>query len=130
MDSRVIDLLEKAKATAMNAASAAGKAADSATKIAGGLFETTKLNLQVFDLNTDIELLFKEIGKSVYLTHTGADIDAEEISAKVNAIDEKYAKIQQLRQNIEERRDSLKCKECGRECERGDTFCRSCGKSL
>jgi hypothetical protein len=130
MESKMHDMLEKAKATAMTAATAAGKAADSATRMAGGLFETTKLNLQVFDLNTDIELLFKEIGKAVYLTHTGAAADAEEINDKIAVIDGKYAKIRELKAQIEERRDTLRCPSCGAECAKEDVYCRVCGQHL
>lgn len=130
MDPKVLELLEKAKATAMTAATAAGKAADSATRIAGDLFESTKLNLQIFDLNTDIELLFKEIGKSVYLTHTGAEVDAEDINAKILAIDSKYGKIREIREQVEARREEIKCQSCGCECSKEDVFCRSCGQPL
>ena len=65
MEQKIKELLEKVKITASTAAEVAGKAADAATKKAGEIAGVTKLNLQVFDLNTDIELLFKDIGKSV-----------------------------------------------------------------
>ena len=130
MDPKVLEILEKAKATAMTAASAAGKAADSATRFAGDLFENTKLNLLIFDLNTDIDLLFRDIGKSVYLTHTGAEVDADDISGKIAAIDEKYLRIKELRVQIEEKKVSLSCKVCGSECKKEDVYCHSCGKPL
>ncbi len=130
MDPRISEILERAKATAMNAATAAGKAADSAGKIAGDLFETTKINLQVFDLNTDIELLYKEIGKCVYLTHTGADVNADDITAKIAAIDEKFGRISELKELIAERKSVLRCEACGAECEKTAVFCSICGKPL
>ncbi len=130
MDQKIKDLLEKVKATATTAAEAAGKAADAASKKAGELAGITKLNLQIFDLNTDIELLFKEIGKSVYLTHTGAEIETEEIDGKIAQIDEKYAKIAELKENIASRKTTSRCPNCGRECDKGDAFCSSCGAML
>lgn len=130
MDPKVYELLEKARATAMNAATAAGKAADSATKMAGELFEVTKLNLQVFDLNTDIELLYKEIGKIVYLTHTGAEVDADEISAKIAVIDEKQAAIKELKHQVELRKNLIKCPGCGKDCDRSDLYCKNCGAAI
>jgi len=130
MDPKVLEILEKAKATAMTAASAAGRAADSAGKLAGDLFSSTKLNLQIFDLNTDIELLFKEIGKAVYLTHTGADVDAEEIGAKISAIDAKYLRIREIKEQIEARRETVRCPECGVECNKENAFCHICGQAL
>lgn len=130
MDQKLMELLEKIKATAATAAEAAGKAADVASKKASELAGVTKLNLQVFDLNTDIELLFKDIGKAVYLTHTGAEIEAEEIDAKIALIDEKYAKIAELRECIASKKTTFCCSNCGRECDKGDAFCSSCGAAL
>ena len=118
MDQKIKDLLEKVKVTATTAAEAAGKAADAASKKAGELANVTKLNLQIFDLNTDIELLFKEIGKSVYLTHTGAEID------------EKYAKIAELKECIASRKTTCRCPNCGCECDKADSFCSACGTKL
>ena len=130
MDQKIKDLLEKVKVTATTAAEAAGKAADVASKKAGELANVTKLNLQIFDLNTDIELLFKEIGKSVYLTHTGAEIEAEEIDSKIVQIDEKYAKIAELTECIASRKTTCRCPNCGCECDKTDSFCSACGTKL
>ena len=130
MDQKIKDLLEKVKVTATTAAEAAGKAADVASKKAGELANVTKLNLQIFDLNTDIELLFKEIGKSVYLTHTGAEIEAEEIDSKIVQIDEKYAKIAELKECIASRKTTCRCPNCGCECNKTDSFCSACGTKL
>ena len=130
MEQKIKDILEKVKVTATTAAEAAGKAADVASKKASELAGITKLNLQIFDLNTDIELLFKEIGKSVYLTHTGAEIEAEEIDGKIAQIDEKYARIAELKEMIASRKSGCKCPSCGSECDKGDAFCSSCGAPL
>jgi len=130
MDQKVKDIIEKAKATAVNAAAATGKVADSASKKASGIIEITKLNFQIFDMNTDIELLFKEIGKCVYLTHTGAEVDADEITNKIAEIDEKYQKIAEMKKQINEKKEQVKCAACGKECDKDDAFCRSCGSPL
>ena len=125
-----MSVLPTFRATATTAAEAAGKAADVASKKAGELASITKLNLQIFDLNTDVELLFKEIGKSVYLTHTGAEIEAEEIDSKIAQIDEKYAKIAELKECIASRKTTCRCPNCGRECEKDDAYCSVCGTPL
>lgn len=130
MEQKVKELIERAKVTAANAASAAGKAADSASKKAGGLVELTKQNFRIFDLNTDIELLMKEIGKLVYATHRGEEIDADEITERLNQIDEKNEEIDRLKERIAERKTVLRCPECGAACDREDAFCRCCGTEL
>lgn len=130
MDPKVKVLVEKAKLTASAAADAAGRAASSASKKAGSLMEVTKLNMKVFDLNTDIELLYKEIGKCVYLTHTGTEVDPEEISAKITEIDEKYAKIAELKNELAARKSTKTCPVCGKPCSKDDAFCSVCGTEL
>ena len=109
---------------------AASKAADSASKKAGGLVELTKQNFRIFDLNTDIELLLKEIGKLVYATHTGEEIDADEITERLNQIDEKNEEIARLKERIAERKTAVRCPECGEVCEKEDAYCRKCGTAL
>ena len=86
MDKRVKDLLEKVKITAGAAVEAAGKAAESAGKKAGEVVENTKLSLKIFDLNSEIEIAYKEIGRLVYMTHAGLEADAEELTGDVLAV--------------------------------------------
>jgi len=130
MDQNVKEIFEKVKATASIAYAAAGKAAEAAGKKAGEMVESTKLNLQVFDLNTEIEILYKEIGKLVYKTHIGDDVDAEEVDKQISAIDEKYAKINELRQKLAELKHTMQCPNCGKEVEKNDTYCKSCAYKL
>ena len=130
MDPKVRDLIEKVKASAITAAESAGKVADSAAKKAGEFVETAKLNLKVFDLNTDIELGYKEIGKNVYMTHIGAEIDAESIETKLAELDEKFAKIDLLKAELAARKSTITCPGCGKECGKNDEYCSACGTSL
>ena len=87
MDEKVKELLEKAKLTAGLAADTAVKAASVVTQKSNRLVEKTKQNLKVFDLNNEVELLMREIGRMVYLTHTGAETDEAELEAKLAQID-------------------------------------------
>ena len=60
MDNRVAMMLEKAKVVAGKTSQAATRAVESAGKAAGDMAQATKLNLQIFDLNTECEVLYKE----------------------------------------------------------------------
>ena len=130
MDPKVREIIERVKATAMNAAEAAGHAMDVATQKAGEFVDVTKLNLKVFDLNTDIDLLYKEIGKNVYLTHTGEEVDPELIEEKIAEIDEKMARIEELKAEITNKKNTTTCPNCGCECQKGDSYCRVCGAAM
>ena len=66
MDAKMQTFLEKVKVMADKTGKAAGRAADAAGKKATELASATRINLQIFDLNTECEVLFKEIGKMVY----------------------------------------------------------------
>ena len=127
MEAKVKEILEKVKVTACAAGRAAENAANVASKKAGEALETTKLTLVNFDLNTDIELLYREIGKLVYLTHEGADIDPECITDKIALIDEKFEKIEANKKQIAYRKTVAVCPDCGKECKKEDAFCSACG---
>ena len=107
MDEKVKELLEKAKLTAGMAADTAVKAAGAVTQKSTRLVEKTKQNLKVFDLNNEVELLMREIGRMVYLTHTGAETDEQELESKLAQIDEKYAQINEIRAQLEEQNRRL-----------------------
>jgi len=130
MEQRVKEILEKVKASAVTAAEMAGKAAGAAGKKAGGFVETTKLNLQIFDLNTDIDLAFKEIGKNIYATHIGEEVPADIIESKLAEIDGKYARISEIKGEIALKKSTEKCPSCGKTCDREDIYCRYCGTML
>ena len=134
MDKKVSDFLERAKVSAelfANRSSAiAAQAADSAGKTAATMMETTKLNLQIFDLNTEVEILYKEIGKIVYRVHIGAEADQEDMQIKLGLIDEKLDKIASLRARLREVKADVVCPNCGKNCADGDQFCSNCGAQL
>ncbi len=130
MDPDVKTLIERAKATATYAAGQAGKAAGAATRKAGDVAMLTKLNLQIFDLNTDIDAVYREIGRLVYLTHAGEEIDDNELNDKLAQIDEKLAKVAELKEVVSSSRATAVCPVCGKECGRDDVFCSRCGHKL
>ena len=78
-------------------------------------------------MNTEIELLYKEIGKLVYATHNGEDVTAEEVDEKLSLIDEKLAQIKAMKEKMAEKKADVKCPVCGRNCDKDDVYCRFCG---
>ncbi len=134
MDTNVNNLLEKVKVSAEMVASYTGKAAtraaDAAGKTATTVMETTKMNLQIFDLNTELEILYKEIGKIVYDVHCGIEVDQDDIQTKLDLIDEKRQKIEEIRENLNEVKSDQICPNCGKSCSKEDTFCSCCGAQL
>lgn len=131
MDPRMNDMLEKMRIAAAQTAQAMGKAADIASKKTNEFVAGAKSNLQIYELNSQIEGLMREIGRCVYLAHTGAQVEPGEIDGKIAAIDEKYALIAKMKEeNAPRRPASGICPECGSPCGPEDAFCRHCGSPL
>ena len=119
MDEKIQLLLEKAKVYAGKT----GQAAESAGRKATELAQATRLNLQIFDLNTECEVLYKEIGKLMYDVHQGIEADESGIQDRLAKLDERREKIEGLRGQISLLRSSVRCPNCGR-------FCAGCGGTL
>lgn len=128
MDSRVQMLLEKARIIADKTGQMAVRAADTAGKVATEMAQSTRMNLQVFDLNTECEVLYKEIGKMVYDTHTGAEIDDDMLEDLLLHVDENRDRIAALKSKLAEAKNV--CPNCGQTCGKEDTFCANCGAQL
>lgn len=132
MDDKIKSIISAVKATAVAAGQAAGRAAEATGKKAGEVVEQTKLNLHIIDLESEINDLYKEIGRLVYASKNETGIDTSEIEAKIFRIDELREEIEQTRAKIDVLKRTRKCPnpDCGRKCSKEDKFCSSCGAVL
>ena len=130
MDERAKELLEKVKLTAAAAADAASQVAGSVTKRGGRVVTKTKRTLKLMDLNNEIELAMRDIGRMVYLTHTGTETDEEALQARLEEIDAKYAEIADLKAEQAALRTTVVCPVCGKTVDKNDIYCRVCGEKL
>lgn len=130
MDDTVRALFERVRQTAESMGDAAGVTARAAGKYAGGLLDAAKLNMRIFDLNTEVSTLLREIGQSVYDAHKGAGVDDAALDERLRAIGEKKTEIESLRARINALRGSRPCPRCGADCGREDAYCRRCGGAL
>lgn len=130
MDIRVQSFLDKVKDMAEKTGEAASCAADTVRKKATELASATRLNLQIFDLNTECEVLYKEMGRMVYDLHRGIEVSNEAMDEKIAAVDAKQEKIAALREQLTGMKTLVVCPHCGRTCSREDAFCAGCGGAL
>ena len=130
MNDKLNDLLAKVRASATVAGEYATKAAKDVGKAASGAYNVSKLNLQIFDLNTDLDVLYKDIGRLIYASHQGKDTPSDELEAKLALADEKTAKIEALRAEIAAHKDAQVCPDCGSVGSREDKFCSKCGAQM
>lgn len=93
MDAKVRELLNKVKEGALTY----GKAA---SRFATDTAEKARINLQIFDLNTEIDVAYKEIGKLVYAMHAGDEVCNEAVQSQIEAIDSKNVQLGELRSRL------------------------------
>ncbi len=117
--SKIDELFNKAKAVA----NAAGKKT-------GEMVETSKLKLQVVQINSDIDKIYKRIGELTY-SQARNHIDAHrEIEDAMAEIDKMYQEVEDLNIKINNSQQIIKCGNCGAANPIESIFCSRCGKSL
>ena len=130
MNDNVTALLERVRETAVKMGDMAGVTARYAGKYAGQMVDAAKLNMRIYDLNTECSQLLQEIGRVVYDTHRGLEPGAGALAEPLSRLDEKNADIAQLKDRIAALRSGRECRVCGALCGTEDKFCRSCGAAL
>ena len=130
METNVSMLLEKIKVVAEQTRTATVRVADKTGKKVNEMAQATRLNLQVFDLNTECEVLYKEIGKTIYDIHQGVEVEDGTVEEKLARLDDLQSHIEALRGQISELKTVCTCPRCGRQCSREDAYCAGCGAPL
>lgn len=130
MDHNVSMLLEKIKVVAEQTRTVTVRAADRAGRKANEMAQATRLNLQIFDRNTECEVLYKEIGKVIYDIHQGTETEEDRIEDKLLALDALHAELDALRKELASLKTVCICPHCGRQCSCEDAYCAGCGKPL
>ncbi len=130
MDERVKELLDRIRDTAGAAADAAADTARVAGKKAGQMVDAAKLNVQIFDLNSELNDILRQLGQVMYDTHRGVETDNDNLPQLLAKADELSVRIAELRERVSALRQSRTCAACGAICGREDQFCRACGEKL
>ncbi len=130
MNEKVKAIVDKIYAGAVAVGEFATKTCNTAGEKATGVYNASKINLKIFDLTTDIDVLYKEVGKMIYASHCNEEMSAEDIDARLLAIDEKNREIEELREALKSASGEKKCASCGKEHDRDCEYCSQCGAKL
>ncbi len=130
MEDKVRGILERVRGAAQQAGEAAGATARQASRKAGNMLDVTRLNVQIYELNSDIATLLKSAGQIVYDAHLGVDTDEAMLNNILSQLDEKNGQVMELRARIDGLKNVRECPCCGAPCTPGDRFCKSCGVEL
>lgn len=127
MDDKVRNVIEKLKNHAAAAGTAAQSAAREVCRKTSDTIEITKLNVKIFDLNSEVSVCFRKLGELMYSTYSGAATTYDSFDSVLSEIDDKKSEIDALRSRIRELKDETQCPQCGASLSRSDSFCRKCG---
>lgn len=105
----------------------AAKTAENVGNKATDVYNTSKVNLKILDLTTDIEIIYKEIGRLIYAAHTSEETSTEMLDEMLAKIDEKKQQIEELRASIASGEETKVCPSCGKENAGDSNFCSGCG---
>lgn len=130
MNEKMKAIWDKICAGATRAGEFATKTAENAGEKAKDVVNVSKMNLKVFDLTTDIDVLYKEVGKLIYAAHTNGESSTEELETRLLAIDEKMREIEDLKACLETRKNDKECEACGKKNDADSSYCSNCGEKL
>lgn len=141
MDKNISKLLQNIVSTASIAADGAKNVMQQAGKVVADKYDEVKLNVELARLEEEQESVFSDIGRMIYLMHTGAvreTVMSDEGEKSPNqVIDSLLVTAEQLGQEMDlitgkltEFRDEKICPCCGRLCAEQDSFCSVCGTKL
>lgn len=85
-----------------NLKKAAENTVSSVARKTGELVEDSKTKYSIFDLKNEIEKLYTELGSEMYAAYKSDENIAELIEKKCNDIDELNARIDELKQKLED----------------------------
>lgn len=126
MKDSIKTVLDKIYAGASVAGEIAVKTAENVGSRASDVYNVSKTNLKILDLTTDIEIIYKEIGRLIYSAHVSDDASTESLDEMLCTIDEKKRQIEELRESIAKGGVKV-CPSCGRENSSDSNFCSGCG---
>lgn len=98
--------------------------AEKTSKIA----KEAKLKMEINNCNSNIQELYTEIGKKIYLKYSKEEeITIEDINDELNKIDTLTDEINKSNDEIMKLKDKVKCKNCNYEMDDDFKYCPNCG---
>ena len=112
-----------------NLSKKASAAYDATAEKTGKLAKEAKLRMKINENKSDINDLYKEIGRKVYEKHVREEnIDIKsELEEECTKIDVLSAEIETCLKSILELKDKKQCEKCHAEIEAKNAFCPKCG---
>lgn len=91
--------------------------------------EIAKIKVKIIDTQSDIEILYKKLGKSIY-NASNNNGTASEIESDISQINEKRKKLAELQEKLAELKNIKRCDSCGFEASSSGEYCPKCGSKI
>ncbi len=105
-------------------------ALDVAVKATEDVVDKGKQKFDIASLENKIAKDYKSIGEAFYNFKKTGEIDDEAIEELIASIDEKKAKIEELKEEMRKAKADRICANCGAAIEENTIFCPICGQKL
>lgn len=123
MEINISEIISKLKSTAVSVG-------DKAAKAGKDFVSTTKTNIRIMELNSQIDAEYKNAGKLLYAVHNGEEISPEAIDEVLEIIDGKKAELDELNSAIAKAKLAYTCPVCGKNVGKTAAFCSACGAKI
>ena len=130
MDEKILGILECVRETAAAAGNAVADAACDISSRAMELVMAGRRNVRMAELESSVLTELRHVGEMIYATHTGNPTESEVLLAKLREIDALYDEIDALKREAAITKGNPVCGACGGVGEKGDVYCRDCGRQL
>lgn len=140
--SRIQQIMAHLASAASTAADGVSEAVHSAGDAVGEKYSAFKLGVEINRLHDEQNQLFANIGRTMYMIHTGAiptepDVDDGEMADAQGTVDSLLALAAEKQRAIDEAEEKLQklngqkaCAVCGTVAEPKDKYCAQCGTPL
>ncbi len=113
------DVLTRAKAVA-----------EAAGRKTGELVETTKLKMEIAELQKEIASLYEGLGRLLYDGRKSGDAIDEMIDSCIAHLEEQNAYLEELQDRLLENKNAVRCTTCGAINDDDARYCNKCGKAF
>lgn len=124
------EFMKKVSETAENVGDTVGKAANSAIRKGGEIYERTKLGVRIYTLEQERDAEYARIGRMIYEGRKGCEIREDELEKCYTRMDEILGEISGLKKKADRLRNTKVCAKCGKAVAKDYGYCPICGEKF
>ena len=90
----------------------------------------TKLKFSISETKSKIKDIYTEIGKSVYENYKSTGEVIDDMEEKFGKIDAMTEEVNELKEQLYQLKENVKCPKCGAYNHSDDVYCSKCGERI